>query len=197
MLVVFLLMGATADAFSYQRHDREARKQGFFAARLAWSRNLSAELSALYDRPGASTFQRIHQREHDPHLRWDHMRYDMLGPVGPPCATPLEVYGNGDGEKHACGLSAAPNCIVISIGNNGEWEFEKSVVERTECHVHVFDCTVPKSTQPPRALRTRVTFHHLCIGATSREEPNVGEFASWPDLLARSGLSVAPTFLKV
>jgi hypothetical protein len=108
-------------------------------------------------RPGVTLRPRIHQREHDPALPWSHLRYHMLGPVGPVCgappplpppppslppnsactpvspapraaATPLETYGRGDGEKRACGLSQQrPPCVVISIGSNGEWEFEEDV----------------------------------------------------------------------
>lgn len=168
------------------------------AARWSWSMNLSAELSALYDLPGATTFPRIHQNEHDPALRWTHLRYHMLGPIGPVCPTRLETYGKGDGEKRACGLSAQrPPCVVISIGSNGEWEFEEDVVGRTRCTVHTFDCTVPASTAPPSSIRERVRFHRQCIGATSRNVSGVGEFLAWPALLARIGASVPPSYLKL
>lgn len=158
------------------------------APRLAWSLNLSAELSALYDRPGASTFPRTHHREHDPHLRWDHMRFDMLGPVGPLCPTPLERYGKGDDEKRACGLSSQNPCEVLSIGSNGRWDFEEALFALTQCRVHTFDCTTPNTTQPPPAIASRVFFHHVCIGASDKQVPYVGEFLSWPSLLARAGL---------
>ena len=168
------------------------------SVRRAWSMNLSAELSALYDRPGATTFPRIHQKEHDPALRWTHLRYHMLGPIGPVCPTQLETYGKGDGEERACGLSAQrPPCVVISIGSNGEWEFEEDVVRKTRCTVHTFDCTVPASTVPPSSIRERVHFHRQCIGATSRNVPGVGEFLAWPALLARIGAAEPPSYLKM
>ena len=31
-------------------------------------------------------------------------RYNMLGPIGPSCKSPIEKYGEGDDEKRACGL---------------------------------------------------------------------------------------------
>ena len=168
------------------------------SARWAWSMNLSAELSALYDRPGVTAFPRIHQKEHEPALLWTHLRYHMLGPIGPVCPTPMERYGKGDGEKRACGLSAQrPPCLVISIGSNGEWEFEEDVVRKTRCTVHTFDCTVPASTVPPTSLRGRVHFHRQCIGATNRIVPRVGEFIAWPVLLARIGASKPPSYLKM
>jgi len=122
----------------------------------------------------------------------------MLGPIGPVCATPLETYGRGDGEKRACGLSQQrPPCVVISIGSNGEWEFEEDVFRRTNCTVHTFDCTVPAATAPPAAISTRVFFHRLCIGADSRVVPGVGTFVAWPALLVRIGASAPPSFLKM
>ena len=47
-------------------------------------------------------------------------------------------------------------CVVISIGSNGEWEFEEDIVKRTRCTVHTFDCTVPTSAAPLRLHRANL-----------------------------------------
>ena len=181
-------------------------------ARLAWSANLSAELTALYDQPGRSVHRRIHQKEHDPALAWDHGRFAMLGPVGPPCARPLEVYGEGDGEKRACGLShLGAGCTVVSIGSNGDWSFERGVHTRTACKVHTFDCTVNDDVAVPADLRPRVTLHRVCIGErnfTTRrvypawrhlpERRATEVFVDWPTVLALAELGMhPPSYLKM
>ena len=103
LLALLLPAGANAQAMPHskprpRRHQRQAHRQqrhlaaprildtgAALVARRAWSLNLSAELSALYDRPDATIYPRIHQSEHDPALAWTHLRYDMLGPIGPIC----------------------------------------------------------------------------------------------------------------
>ena len=107
LLALLLPAGANAQAMPHskprpRRHQRQAHRQqrhlaaprildtgAALVARRAWSLNLSAELSALYDRPDATIYPRIHQSEHDPALAWTHLRYDMLGPIGPICRAPL------------------------------------------------------------------------------------------------------------
>ena len=113
--------------------------QAATTARRAWSRNLSAELTAFYDSPGRTIHTRVHQKEHDPALRWDYGRFEMLGPVGPRCRQ-LESFGHGDDEKRACGLrTAGDNCRIISIGSANNWDFEWQVVRRTGCSIDTFD----------------------------------------------------------
>ena len=109
-------------------------------------------------------------------------RFDLLGPVGPSC-TNVESFGTQtkftegtaaarersglDFErKAACGLTEYPEgCVVISVGSNGQFNFEADVVRRTRCRVAVFDCTVdPGRVVVPRELRPRVELFYKCLG---------------------------------
>lgn len=76
-----------------------------------------------------------------------------------------------DRSKYACGISqlsggeVESNCIIYSVGSNNVWEFEMDLLQRTNCHIHTFDCSGPKSRfNVPND--TRLHFHHLCLGAT-------------------------------
>ena len=33
-------------------------------------------------------------------------------------------------------------CIVISVGSNNNWDFEKDVVKKYGCTIHTLDCTI-------------------------------------------------------
>ena len=127
-------------------------------------------------------------------------RFDLLGPVGPRCASPLEKFGNRDDEKRACGLSKhlSQPCVIVSVGNNNMWHFEADAANRTGCDVHVFDCTVSASTQPPLELRRRVFFHHLCIANRTFDDAAGRSFVTWSTLLQRTVPSAAaPEYLKL
>jgi len=163
-------------------------------------------------------------RETDTTLPHKHIRFDLLGPVGPPC-TDLEGFGKAtrgvkDLEtKMACGLSRVPApCWVISIGNSNQWGFEAEVLARTACSVAVFDCTIGSSVTPPPHLQSRVALHHVCLGqpeatagaakgpagltchtrrATGSACDHVGPFANYSQLLALAGIDRTPSFLKM
>jgi len=136
-----------------------------------------------------------------------HERFNLLGPVGPPCKLPLEVFGAGDEEKRACGLKTVlsktiaeksirpQNCTVFSVGSNNIWRFEESVFKDTECFVHVFDCTVDGVV--PDAIRSRVKFYKFCLGVKDTIVYNRFHFKTWESLLKLTGVSESPTFLKM
>lgn len=90
-----------------------------------------------------------------------------MGQVIPTCCD-FEAYGKGDDEKIVCnnarGLRSS-DCWVLSLGCNNRWGFEESIVARTNCKVHVFDCS--GDFEVPKALKTRVTFHKICVGPKS------------------------------
>ena len=142
-------------------------------------------------------------------------RFNMLGPIGPACKTPIEHYGgSGDGQKRACGLQttlqnlypvavgessgeassavASRGCVIYSIGSANQWDFELDVVERTNCSVHTFDCTISNTTLPPESIRDRVTFHHVCLG-----DKNEGKFLTWESLHSVTGMKGSPNYLKM
>ena len=116
--------------------------------------------------------------------------------------------------KPVCNVSsllAAP-CTVVSIGSENNFEFERDIVRRSSCDVHVFDCTGNGRWAVPGELVSRVTLHFDCLGAPEwryRNVPKGGrshllpkanhEYRSmdWPELLRSIGLSTPPALLKI
>jgi len=161
-------------------------------------------------------------REKDTAMRAGHQRFDLLGPVGPPCLE-LQAFGAKQSRgkirdteaKMACGLEGSnSSCVVVSLGSNGQWTFEADIFARTGCRVEVFDCTVdPEEVTVPMYLRGRVRLHYHCIGPPP-DGKGKGRIYSWPtrrfvdttrDLsfvtyaraLQIAGIHSAPTFLKM
>lgn len=129
-------------------------------------------------------------------------KFNLMGPIGPKCKTEIEKYGRGDEEKRACGLHKIVEipgieCVIFSLGSNNQWGFEEAIFQATTCRVETFDCTIAHSSQPPEAIRSRVRFHHVCIGDKDEIRPNKQQFLTWASLLLRTGLTQAPTFLKM
>jgi hypothetical protein len=137
-------------------------------------------------------------KEKDTTLPIGHQRFDLLGPVGPSCLD-LQAFGVTDTKKSrgtirdmeakmACGLEGSRDCVVVSLGSNGQWTFEEDVFARTGCRVEVFDCTVdPQKVTVPKHLRARVRLHYHCIGPPSR-----GEGKGARPLLPRKTKTVPP-----
>lgn len=170
-------------------------------ARMSWSANLSTQVRSFLDSPRAIKERegppRQARHEHDPNLAHTHLRFEMLGPVGPTCRGGLGKWGQGDGEKRACALEqAAAPCTVVSIGSNNEWDFEVAVVKRTPCRVETFDCTVGPTAHPPVAWSRRIQLHRICIGERSATLGGQ-EFMAWEDVMRHLGLSAPPVFLKM
>jgi hypothetical protein len=93
-----------------------------------------------------------------------------------PPRQPLERYGNlEDGGKLFCdlGVLQAP-CLIISLGSRNEYSFEQDVLNRTQCEVHSYDCTVDgMSVMPGRHF-----FHKKCLGSN----PDDPSFMTWPQV---------------
>ena len=60
-------------------------------------------------------------------------------------------------------------CVVFSLGSNGDYSFEESILDTTSCTVHTFDCTVNG-----RNLSERHHYHKLCLGSAAKAavDPN-------------------------
>eukprot|EP00979_Chaetoceros_neogracilis_P011239 scaffold2727_cov275-Chaetoceros_neogracile.AAC.10 len=58
-------------------------------------------------------------------------------------------------------------CSIMSIGSNGQWGFEKYIVESSSCETHTFDCTV-KDPRKPR--NDNVHFYPYCISHENKVE---------------------------
>ena len=183
--------------------------QSFVAAELEasvtratrwWHYEAGVRLAALYDadpRNGPAGLG----RGSEPVLEGDGRRFDMLGPVGPPCRPGLTTYGEGDSEKRVCGLgtlaaAAKGSCHVVSIGSNNQWGFEEAIFRATDCTISTFDCTLDAAV--PAAIQSRTRFYKLCLGARDHVDQASGRrFVTWPSLLEAAGLTTPPTHLKM
>eukprot|EP00884_Botryococcus_braunii_P008611 jgi/Botrbrau1/17751/Bobra.0127s0011.2 len=69
--------------------------------------------------------------------------------------------GDGDNGKWVCGVRTLlqhPGCIVYSVGSNGDVSFERGILAKTHCEVHVFD---PTLTPQQKAEVEKVPELHL------------------------------------
>lgn len=72
-----------------------------------------------------------------------------------------------DGGKWVCGMDTLVSpCAVFSLGSDGDYKFEESVLGMTPCTVHTFDCTIPQSKI--QKLNARHFFHSTCIGSAEK-----------------------------
>jgi hypothetical protein len=91
--------------------------------------------------------------------------YESLEPYLPcpgPHAKVKRFGGDGDGGKLLCPvphLMQSQSCVVVSMGSNGNYEFEASILNMTNCHIHTYDCTYSGKSIDPRH-----TYHDVCIG---------------------------------
>lgn len=140
-----------------------------------------------------------------------HERFNVIGPLGPSCKTPLEQYSIGDDAKKICGLQELqymkrygldgvelPNheCVIYSLGCNNQWGFEDAIVTHTSCRVETFDCTVNEDVVPPEHLQSRVRLHRVCL-SDHDFILNGLLFLSWDTINILTGVQTAPTFLKM
>lgn len=106
-------------------------------------------------------------------------RFNIISPylICPETAA-LVRYGNeGDGGKMLCDISKLPSdCVVYSLGSNGDYTFEKSIIKGSHCTVHTFDCTYNGQD-----IDERHTYHKICVGQGGPM------FRSWRNLTADLG----------
>jgi hypothetical protein len=132
---------------------------------------------------------------------YSHARFDLLGPIVPQCKF-LESYGTADEEKRACGLKSllqnVSGCIIMSLGSNNQWGFERSVFNAMpNCMIHTFDCTVGPDAAPPAKIASRTTLHRACIGAEDATAADGRPFLSWRSAMKLVGASAPPLYLKM
>ena len=108
----------------------------------------------------------------------------MLPPVLSDVARAVNMveYGRGDEAKQLAGLPGRARCNLLSIGSRLGYNFEESVVQRTNCSVHVTDCTVGPPTSGdelsradariPLALAGRVRHWRFCLAGTDHVVTN-------------------------
>lgn len=93
--------------------------------------------------------------------------YDLFNPyIECPDGKSLQRIGDEeDGGKWVCADMIKKNdCVVFSLGSNGQYDFERDLLGSTECHVYTFDCTYDGVSQGPRH-----TYFKKCIGTAAKE----------------------------
>jgi hypothetical protein len=115
------------------------------------------------------------------------------------CPRGIHEFGSGDGGKFYCdtGFTNEKDCIVFSIGSNGDYSFERDVVKKSShCIIHTFDCT--GNYIPPSDLQNRVHFHQICIGDKEDTE-KLNNFKTYAEMLQLtiSGGNYTPKYFKM
>ena len=93
--------------------------------------------------------------------------YDLFNPyIDCPDGHALERVGDEeDGGKWLCtNMMRKNDCIVFSLGSNGQYDFERDLLGSTECKIYTFDCTYDGVSQGPRH-----TYFKKCIGTAAKE----------------------------
>lgn len=118
--------------------------------------------------------------------------FDAFGPVVDPCPQ-LRLLGEGDEEKRICWNEdvSKEGCVVFSVGSNNQWTFEETVVAKTPCVIHTFDCTVAYPN-PPTSVKDRVTFHKLCVGGKDGPRKDMVTYRGLVEAAGGKG----PSYLK-
>ena len=99
-------------------------------------------------------------------------KYNLFDPfVNCPNDEPLRRMGgdpnvmNNDGGKWLCMDILEPPCTIFSIGSNGDFTFEESMLNATECAVYTFDCTFAGASIHPRHQ-----YIQRCLGSAEKAE---------------------------
>jgi len=80
------------------------------------------------------------------------------------CPVPPLRLGKGDGGKIVCDpfTLKKPDCLVYSIGSNGDFEFESHILEwNKDCEIHTFDHT----WTPDGREKKYTNYHQIGLGA--------------------------------
>ena len=92
-------------------------------------------------------------------------------PLGLPCPDLRRVGSLGDGGKQVChttSLQRLTQCVVISIGSNGEASFERAVhALNPACEIHIYDHTLTRRKR--RRLPGFVTLYEEAFNATAAQ----------------------------
>jgi len=84
-------------------------------------------------------------------------------------------------------------CGIISIGNNGQWGFERTISDATACTTHTFDCTVANPRKPDD---DSINFYPYCV-ADEHKMIEDREFLTYSQLLEKASMHAAPTLFKI
>lgn len=118
--------------------------------------------------------------------------------TSPSCCS-FDYMGPPGDEKLVCTnakrFATAP-CWVMSIGSRANFKFEEVVARKTQCSIHIFDCTGDWNV--PYRLRRRVTFHKLCLGHYGDLRENFRTFRQLVNVVSEQiGFGELPTMAKI
>ena len=145
--------------------------------------NLVAEATALYDKlnlpgiKGATIWDELRPLR-EPQCQGNRDCFALWKPIFS-CKEKMLLGGTGklDGSRFLCSSSAFATrkpCIIYSIGSNGDFDFEDSLLQATQsCTVHTFDCTMGQTGAYNKTFerKDRHFFHPWCLSALNGE-PN-------------------------
>jgi len=88
------------------------------------------------------------------------------------CKDEERIGRKGDGGKWVCDPQqrllnkTKHSCAVLSVGSKNDFSFEREIIERFGCDVHVYDHTSkpPDSKHMPAELQSKLRFHKRAIG---------------------------------
>ena len=94
--------------------------------------------------------------------------YDLFEPDFD-CITKTRVGSTffGDGPKFMCDVEVMPgkDCLVYSVGSNGDFSFEKAIHRRFGCETHTLDPTDWTGRWAKMAATAHTQFHDVGLGA--------------------------------
>lgn len=102
------------------------------------------------------------------------------------CPGGLLRMGPDDGGKFVCAPERlkTPDCLVISIGSNNQYEFEEEILKwNNNCEIHIFDHTIEPENVPRQA-----TFHKKGLG----DDTDNPDLITIPELLKLIGAEYRP-----
>ena len=88
------------------------------------------------------------------------------------------------------------SCWVLSLGTSSEFLFEADVFHKTNCTLHIFECSSSKVPPPSIASRTKV--HNVCLKSMSTSLHRE-EVVDWSALvsLATDGTNLPPSYVRI
>lgn len=166
-ILVFVCFASARQAYANQGH--ESKADVLWASEAAtnlskWRFSLMESTFRAYNNHSMQLSQQLESGERFVHPiePGGHARFRVFEPfvVCPPGSDLTRIGDDGDGGKWLCASRhlKAP-CLIISLGSNGQFDFERAVLDRFPCEVHTFDCT-----SKPETLHAKHRFHKLCIG---------------------------------
>jgi len=97
---------------------------------------------------------------------------------------PLRI-GYGDGGKVICDPRTfqSEDCLAISIGSRGNFEFENLILSMNpHCEIHTFDCTW--DGEAPKNIH----YHPWCLGSKDDDHGKLGVMKTLPTILKKLNL---------